>query len=54
MPVGAASERVTVEGGAPLLNIEAASVNTLIGQRGSSHHEDWNFRNFVASALKNG
>ena len=30
LPVGAASESVTVEGGAPLLNTESASVSTLI------------------------
>src|ERR1700757_4200607 len=33
MPVGAASESVTVEGGAPLLNTESASVSTLIDNR---------------------
>src|ERR1700751_4878326 len=33
MPVGAASERVTEEGGAPLLNTESASVSTLIDNR---------------------
>jgi carboxypeptidase family protein/TonB-dependent receptor-like protein len=33
MPVGSASESVTVEGGAPLLNTESASVSTLIDNR---------------------
>ena len=33
MPVGPASESVTVEGGAPLLNTESASVSTLIDNR---------------------
>jgi hypothetical protein len=33
LPVGAASESVTVEGGAPLLNTESASVSTLIDNR---------------------
>ncbi len=33
MPVGAASESVTVEGGAPLLNTESASVSTLVDNR---------------------
>jgi hypothetical protein len=33
MPVGAASESVTVEAGAPLLNTESASVSTLIDNR---------------------
>ena len=33
MPVGAASESVTVEGGAPLLNTASASVSTLIDNR---------------------
>lgn len=33
MPVGAASESVTVEGGAPFLNTESASVSTLIDNR---------------------
>src|SRR6201987_5442415 len=33
MPVGAASESVTVDGGAPLLNTESASVSTLIDNR---------------------
>jgi hypothetical protein len=33
MPVGAASESVTVEGGAPLLNTESASVSTVIDNR---------------------
>src|ERR1700751_3789633 len=33
MPVGAASESVTVEGGASLLNTESASVSTLIDNR---------------------
>src|SRR6266481_9016263 len=33
MPVGAASESVTVVGGAPLLNTESASVSTLIDNR---------------------
>jgi hypothetical protein len=33
MPVGAASESVTVESGAPLMNTESASVSTLIDNR---------------------
>ena len=33
MPVGAASESVTVEGDAPLLNTESASVSTVIDNR---------------------
>jgi hypothetical protein len=33
MPVGAVSESVTVEGGAPLLNTESASVSTVIDNR---------------------
>src|SRR6201987_539725 len=33
LPVGAASESVTVEGGAPLLNTESASVSTLVDNR---------------------
>lgn len=33
LPVGAASESVTVEGGAPLLNTESASVSTVIDNR---------------------
>ena len=33
IPVGAASESVTVEGGAPLLNTESASVSTLVDNR---------------------
>jgi Carboxypeptidase regulatory-like domain/TonB dependent receptor-like, beta-barrel len=33
MPVGGASESVTVEGGAPLLNTESASVSTLVDNR---------------------